>query len=69
MHTARVLAAVPKAAEYYGQQIARGLEGNPQATTRARAIVRDLLGGKVDLVPGEDGSLWAEYGLHVAARL
>jgi hypothetical protein len=23
----------------------------------------------VDLVPGEDGSLWAEYGLHMAALL
>lgn len=66
---ARILAVLPKAAEYYGQQIKLGLEGNPQATTKARAIVRDLLGGKVDLVPGEDGSLWAEYGLHMAALL
>jgi hypothetical protein len=67
--TARILAALPRAAEYYGQQIALGLERNPQATTKGRAIVRDLLGGKVDLVPGEDGSLWAEYGLHLAALL
>lgn len=67
--TARILAALPKAAEYYGRQITLGLEGHPEATTRARAIVRDLLGGKVDLTPGEDGSLWAEYGLHMSVLL
>jgi hypothetical protein len=40
-----------------------------RSTKARRAIVRDLLGGKVDLVPGEDGSLSAEYGLHMAALL
>jgi len=60
---------LPKAAEYYGQQIELGLEGNPQTTTKACAIIRDLLGGKIELVPGEGGSSWAEYGLNMAALL
>ena len=60
---------LPRAAEYYGQRIALGLDGDSEAAAKARPIVRELLGGKVDLVPGEDGSLWAEYGLHMAALL
>jgi hypothetical protein len=31
--------------------------------------LRELLGGKVDLVPGEDESLWAEYSLNKAGLL
>jgi hypothetical protein len=31
-------------------------------------ILRELL-GKIRLVPGSDGSLWAEYGMHPAALL
>jgi site-specific DNA recombinase len=66
---AKILSLLPKAAEYYGQQIALGLDGDPRAAAKARPIVRELLGGKVELVPGEDGSLWAEYGLHMTALL
>lgn len=65
----QIFSVMPKAAEYYGQQISLGLDGDPTAALKARPIVRELLGGKVDLVPGEDGSLWAEYGLHMAALL
>ena len=61
------LSLLPKAAEYYGQQISLGLDGDPRAAAKARPIVRELLGGKVELVPGEDGSLWAEYGLQMSA--
>ncbi len=67
--SAHILTVLPKAAEYYGQQISLGLDGDTRAAAKARPIVRDLLGGKVDLVPGEDGSLWAEYGLNMAALL
>jgi hypothetical protein len=67
--SAQFLSILPKAAEYYGRQIALGLDGDPQAAVRARPIVRELLGGKVQLVPGEDGSLWAEYGLNMSALL
>lgn len=65
----QIFAVLPKAAEYYGQQISLGLDGDPNAALKARPLVRELLGGKVDLVPGEDGSLWGEYGLHMAALL
>jgi site-specific DNA recombinase len=68
-NSAQILSVLPKAAAYYGQQISLGLDGDPGAAAKARPIVRELLGGKVDLVPGEDGSLWAEYGLHMAALL
>jgi hypothetical protein len=53
----------------YGEQISLGLDGDPQAAAKARPIVPELLGGKVELMPGEDGSLWAEYGLHMTALL
>ena len=66
---AKTISLLPKAAEYYGEQIAMGLDGDPQAAAKARPIVRELLGGKVELMPGEDGSLWAEYGLHMTALL
>jgi hypothetical protein len=65
----QIFSVLPKAAEYYGQQISLGLDGDPDAALKARPIVRELLGGKVELIPGEDGSLWAEYGLHMAALL
>lgn len=65
----KIISLLPKAAEYYGQQISLGLDGDPRAAAKARPIVRELLGGKVELVPGEDGSLWAEYGLHMTALL
>lgn len=68
-NSAQILSVLPKAAAYYGQQISLGLDGDPAAALKARPIVRELLGGKVDLVPGKDGSLWAEYGLHMAALL
>jgi hypothetical protein len=66
---AKIISLLPKAAEYYGQQISLGLDGDPRAAAKARPIVRELLGGKVQLVPGEDGTLWAEYGLQMSALL
>ena len=67
---AKIISLLPKAAEYYGQQIAQGLDGDLRAAAKARPIVRELLGGKVELIPGEEeGSLYAHYGLHMAALL
>jgi hypothetical protein len=66
---AKVLSMLPHAAEVYRKQIAEGLGGNPRAVLKARVILRDLFGGKIRLVPGPEGSLWAEYGLHPAALL
>jgi site-specific DNA recombinase len=59
---ARVLALMPKAAEMYREQIDLGLGGDPSAATKARTILREML-GEITLSPGEDGSLWAEYAM------
>ena len=64
--SAKILTAVPKAARAYRRQIAKGLEGDAQEAAKARVILRDLL-GPVELCPGEDGSLWAEYRTRPAA--
>jgi hypothetical protein len=65
---ARVLALMPRAAELYREQIVLGLGGDPAASAKARTILRDML-GEITLSPGEDGSLWAEYGMQPAALL
>jgi site-specific DNA recombinase len=68
-HTAQILAALPRAAELYKQQISLGLSGDREAITKARPLLRELLGGEIRLSPGENGTLWAEYGIHMAALL
>jgi hypothetical protein len=65
---ARVLALMPRAAELYREQIDLGLGGDPAAAAKARTILRDML-GEIMLSPGEDGSLWAEYGMQPAGLL
>ena len=49
--------------------MAKGLDGDPVAAGRARTVLRELIGGKIDLVPEADGSLWAVYGLQRMALL
>lgn len=66
---AKILTMLPKAAELYRRQIVAGLNGNAREALKARAFLRDLFGGKVRMVPGQDGSLWAEYALHSRALL
>lgn len=66
--SAKLLTMLPRAAELYRQQIAQGLDGDPRAALKARVILRDLL-GKVRLVPGAEGSLWAQFKQHPAALL
>ncbi|HWM69949.1 MAG TPA: recombinase family protein [Steroidobacteraceae bacterium] len=65
---ARVLTLMPRAAELYRQQIDLGLGGDHVAATKARTILREML-GEIILSPGEDGSLWAEYAMQPAALL
>lgn len=66
--SARVLTMLPKAAEFYRDQIDRGLGGDLVAAAKARTILREML-GEIMLSPGEDGSLWAEYAMQPAALL
>ena len=66
--SARLVAMLPKAADEYRKQIAMGLDDNPRAALKARAVLRKLMPGNVRLVPkGEE--LWAEYALQPAALL
>jgi DNA invertase Pin-like site-specific DNA recombinase len=67
-HSAKILAALPNAAAAYKRQIERGLDANPREASKARAILRDLL-GPIQMCPGEDGSLWAEFDARPAALL
>ena len=42
--------------------IDRGLSGNPEETARARMVLRDLLGGSIQLEPPKEG-LFAHIGI------
>ena len=64
--TAKILTAMPKAAQAYRQQIELGLDGDSREAAKARVILRDLL-GPIQMCPGEDGSLWAQYHTRPAA--
>ena len=63
-----MIAILPKAAKEYRRQITLGLDHDPRAADKARAILRKLL-GPIDLRPGPDKSLWAEYKVCPAALL
>ncbi len=65
---ARVLAMLPRTADYYRDQIDRGLGDDIVAAAEARAVLRDML-GEIMLSPGTDGSLWAEFSMQPAALL
>ncbi len=68
LHSAKIVAAIPKAADVYRRQIERGLESNPREAAKARVILRDLL-GPIQMCPGPNGTLWAEYDARPAALL
>lgn len=57
---ATILTVLPKAASMYLRTIERGLEGDARAATRARAILRQIL-GDVRLWPSEHGALYATH--------
>jgi len=61
--SAAVLAALPRAVALYKQQIELGLDGDPRAALKGRAILRRLVGGRIVLRPGPDRQIWAEYEL------
>ena len=64
----KILTMLPKAAEAYRQQIERGLDDDPRAAAKARVILRDLL-GPIQMCPGKDGDLWAQYHTRPAALI
>jgi site-specific DNA recombinase len=69
MASAQVLSIVPRAAALYDQQITKGLDGDPEASTDARLILKDLIPNRIRLSPKADGTLWARFDLHPAALL
>ena len=62
-----MLAAIPRAAALYKQQIELGLDGDPRAALKARVILRQLFNGEIVLRPGPEKSLWAEYEIRPGA--
>ena len=56
-----MLAMLRKAATLYRDQIDAALAGDPRAAARARIILRELLGGKIRLLPQSDGG-WLPSG-------
>lgn len=66
---ARVASAVAHAAALYDLQVSRGLEGDPEASTEARLILKELIPDRIRLMPRPDGTLWAKFGLQPAALL
>jgi len=59
---------LPRAAEAFRRQITLGLDKDSRAAGKARVILRKLL-GTINLRPGPDKSLWAEYELSPSALL
>ena len=57
---------MPNAAQAYRRQIELGLDGDSREASRARVILRDLL-GPIQMCPEPDGSLWAQYDTRPAA--
>lgn len=66
--TAKVLAMLPKAAEMYCKQIVAGLDGHPEATGRAREILRELIGTVT--IKTEGDQVWGEFEMNrtIASR-
>ncbi len=63
----RVPSILPRAAELYRRQVALGLEGDPQATLKARVFLREWFGGKIRLEPLPDSGLVAHWNQNVGA--
>jgi len=59
-HSAKIIAALPRAAEAYRRQIVKRLDNNLRETNKALTILRNLL-GSIQICPESDGSLWAEF--------
>jgi DNA invertase Pin-like site-specific DNA recombinase len=63
----KALTIMPRAAELYRRQVARGLDGNPQAALKARLFLREWFGGKIRLEPLADGGLMAHWNQNIGA--
>jgi site-specific DNA recombinase len=66
--SSRVLSILPRAAEEFRRQVAQGLDGDEHSALKARMVLREMFGGRVEL-SREGEELWAEYGLQPAAVL
>ena len=66
--SARILSALPKAAEVCRHKIASGLHNDPTAALEARLILRKLM-TDIRFVPDADGGLYAEYEIRPGAIL
>lgn len=62
----RVFDLLPRAAEAFRVTVAGGLAGDPAAVAEARLVLRPML-GPISLEPGENGELWAAYGIDLSA--
>jgi hypothetical protein len=58
---AKVLAMLPRAAEIYCKQIIAGLDDNPEATGRAREVLRELIGPVRIITEGDE--VWGVFEL------
>jgi hypothetical protein len=47
------------------RQLNEGLNGNASAAVKAREVLRELFGDRIDLKPEDE--LWAEYGWQLSA--
>ncbi|HEY2403763.1 MAG TPA: hypothetical protein VGI23_25645 [Steroidobacteraceae bacterium] len=63
----KALAVMPRAAELYRRQVARGLDGNQQAAQKARMFLREWFGGKIRLEPLADGGSMAHWNQNIGA--
>jgi hypothetical protein len=64
----QVLSMLPKTAEMFGRKVALGLDGDAAAALKARSILREMVGGRIDL-KREGEELWAEYSLQPGVLL
>ncbi|HEY2808936.1 MAG TPA: hypothetical protein VGI91_09085 [Steroidobacteraceae bacterium] len=67
--SAKVLAMLPSAAEMYRRQIAEGLSGDECAAGKARVLLREWFGGKIQLEAFPDGGLMAHWNENAGALL
>jgi site-specific DNA recombinase len=67
--SAKVRAMLPKAAELYRRQIAKGLEGDEREALKARVFLREAFGGAIQLEPLPGGGLMAHWNENAAALL
>ena len=67
--SAKIISALPKAAEAYRRKIASGLDNDPTAAMEARLILRKLMPNNIRFMPEPDGGLFAEYELSPGAML